>query len=58
MMACGPYVLHSAYSIRSISSGRTGIEVMPVTVTTTVTVVKLRNGRGIMIERYSGVPAS
>ena len=38
-----------------LSSGRTGIEVMPVTVTTTVTVGKLRTGRSVMIETYSAV---
>ena len=41
-----------------MSSGMTGIVVMPVTVTRTVTVVKLRTGRSVMIERYSGVRLS
>ena len=49
MMALVNAFLHSGYDIRSCS---TGIVVMPVTVTTTVT-NELRRGRRIMFERYS-----
>ena len=49
MMALVNAFLHSGYDIRSCS---TGMVVMPVTVTTTVTNT-LRIGRTVMFERYS-----
>jgi hypothetical protein len=48
MMALVNLFLHSGYDIRSCS---TGMVVMPVTVTTTVT-NELRTGRSVMFERY------
>jgi hypothetical protein len=54
MMAFVNALLHSGYDIRSCS---TGMVVMPVTVTTTVTKA-LRMGRRVMFERYSAVRSS
>jgi hypothetical protein len=54
MMAFGKAFLHSGYDIRSSS---TGIMVMPVTVTTTVT-KELRTALRVMFERYSVTPPS
>jgi hypothetical protein len=48
MMALVNLFLHAGYDIRSCS---TGMLVMPVTVTTTVT-NELRMGRSVMFERY------
>src|SRR5688572_27414936 len=48
MMALVKLFLHAGYDIRSCS---TGMVVMPVTVTTTVT-NELRRGRRVMFERY------
>jgi hypothetical protein len=54
MMALVKIFLHSGYDIRSCS---TGILVMPVTVTATVT-NELRMGRSVMLEGYSVAPRS
>jgi hypothetical protein len=54
MMALVNAFLHSGYDIRSCS---TGMVIMPVTVTTTVT-NELKMGRSVMFERYSVVGAS